>query len=158
LNTSKITSQEHASCLNKRIFLTAFLAILFGTSIYILWRPDTIKVFTWLDLVGLSAPIESIRSYSKNFLPIIPEWIVFSLPNGLWAFSYATIITYMWWERENSIFKVFWLSSIIVVGLGYEALQYVGAIPGTFCFQDLLLCITGVFLGVTITRLIVRRS
>ena len=143
--------------LNKLIFLIAFSAISSGAFIYLLWRQDYIRVFTWLDLFGFNIPVELIRSYSYRFLPLIPEWVVFSLPNGLWAFSYALIISHIWWGQNNSVSKYFWLISIFIVGLGYEALQYLGVIPGTFCYQDLLLCVIGVFGGTATAILITRR-
>ncbi len=137
----------------RMIILLAFVAILSGAVIYVSWRPDTIKVLILLESAGLKGFLESIRSYTKYVHHIIPEWIVYSLPNGLWAFSYALIISYIWGGERGSILKVFWLGSIIAVGLGYEFLQYLKVISGTFCFQDLLLCTIGIILGVIINKL-----
>ncbi len=87
----------------------------------------------------------------------VPEWIIFSLPNGLWAFSYAFIITSLWWG-SNSMLKYFWLGSIPVLSLGYEVLQYARVNRGVFSIQDLFLCFTGIVLGTTAGVIAKKRS
>ncbi len=136
--------------------MPAVLPVLIGASIYVLWRPDTIKVFNWLDLLGLSSSVELLRSYTKIIYPHIPEWAVYSLPNGLWAFSYAFTITIIWWGRW-SIVSYLWLGSIPALGLGYELLQLMGVIRGVFCWQDSIMCIIGVCGGI-ISGIMARRK
>jgi len=128
--------------------------LIIGSLIYILWRSDTIRIFDWLNLIGLSITVERLRGLSMLIYPYIPEWVVYSLPNGLWAFSYAFLITIIWWRNESYV-KYFWLGSIPILGLGYESLQFRGVIQGTFCWQDLILCILGIGSGV-ITGILVR--
>jgi len=143
---------------NRWLFvLWAFMPVVLGLSIYVLWRPETIRLFGWLELVGLGSCVGLIRSYSIYVYDYIPEWIIFSLPNGLWAFSYAFIITALWWG-SNSKLKYLWLGSIPVLGLGYEIMQYPGVIRGVFCLQDLVICFIGIVLGTTISAMAGMRS
>jgi hypothetical protein len=136
-------------------YIIAFIAILSGVVIYALWRPDTIRFFLWLDTIGLRHPVDNIRMYIQPLHNRIPGWIVYSLPNGLWAFSYALIITLLW-RDQNSVVKYLWFGSIPLLAIGYELLQYAGVIHGVFCITDLILSVAGislgVFLGLTLTH------
>lgn len=126
--------------------LIAVLPLLLGVLIYLLFRPGTVRVFQWLAFAGLQEPLALIRAYTMGLLPLVPEWLVYSLPNGLWAFSYSFIITDYWWKQANFL-KYFWLLSVPAVGLGYEVMQFAGIIPGTFCYHDLLFCTAGITTG-----------
>ncbi len=137
------------------IILITLSTVFLGGLIYLLWYPDNVRVFHWLELIHLSAPVEFIRNYSMSVYQHIPEWVIFSLPNGLWAFAYALIITYFWWGSSSSA-KYFWLGTIPALGIGYEILQLGEVIPGVFCYQDLFLgaggVVGGIFLGAKIKR------
>ena len=131
----------------KVVFLIwAFVPVILGGMIYVLWRPDTIRFLGWFDLIGIDFPLAIIRGYSMLVYAHIPEWIIFSLPNGFWAFSYAFTITFIWWGSD-SLAGYMWLGSIPVVSLGYETMQYAGVIQGVFCYQDLFFCTTGAVVG-----------
>jgi hypothetical protein len=78
---------------------------------------------------------------------LFPDWMVYSLPNGLWAFAYALIITRIW-GRNKSWPRIIWLASIPALVLGFETLQFWGIVHGTFCLQDLALGLTGIILGI----------
>ncbi len=143
---NKIDEEHNAPIFSGSVLALAFISIFLGGVIYLLWRPVTIKIFYWLELFGLGTMITYIRVCCEPVYHYIPKWIIYSLPNGLWSFSYALIIAHLWIGR-NSIMKYFWLTSIPIVGLGYEMLQYFQVIPGTFCIIDLLLCVFGILLG-----------
>ena len=126
--------------------LFAIVPVVTGGLIYLLWRPGPIKFFAWFEDIGLGNLLLSIRQYSLKPPSIMPNFVVYSLPNGLWAFSFAFIVTLLWCNHKSPL-KFLWLATIPVVGLGYETLQAVEVISGTFCFVDLSLCIAGVLTG-----------
>jgi hypothetical protein len=130
------------------IFLSS-LAIILGGLIYILFRPSEHIFFRWISLSGLGHLISPARSLSQVFCRLLPEWFVYSLPNGLWAFAYALLITGIW-SGSRSWLKYFWMASIPLVVLGFEILQFPGIIPGTFCFQDIVMGLMGLILGILI--------
>jgi hypothetical protein len=130
------------------IFLSA-LAMAVGGLIYIFLRPSEHKFFNWISAAGFENWLGSGRSLSHPLRQLFPDWFVFSLPNGLWAFAYALLITHIWSGSKSGI-KYFWLASIPVLVLGFEVLQYPGIIPGTFCVQDILTGIAGLTLGISI--------
>jgi len=128
------------------VYFYGLSAVILGGLIYLLFYPADIYLYHWLEIINLDKIIHLVRNYTLQAYPYMPEWIVFSLPNGLWAFAYAIIITYLWWSKISP-FKYFWLSSIFALGIGYELLQYLEVIPGVFCYYDLFLCLAGVSLG-----------
>ena len=130
------------------IFLSGF-AIFLGGLIYILLRPSEHVFFGWISMAGFDHWISPARSLSPALGQLLPEWFVYSLPNGLWAFAYALLITSIW-SGSNSWLKFFWMASIPLLVLGFEIVQYAGLIPGTFCIQDIAFGLLGLVLGIFI--------
>ncbi len=145
------------TCAKKMVYLLAFTALIIGGSIYLLWRPTTIRIFHLIDMAGLGFLVEKIRAYSEGMQYIVPQWVLFSLPNGLWAFSYTLLITYVW-VSQKTVLKYFWYATIPIICFGYETLQFMKVISGTFCHQDLFFCFTGVIFGIILAMRIKRRS
>ena len=142
-NRSLFSSANYSS----RVYLLlSALAFFVGGFIYILYRPSEILFFRWFSSLGLDNLFESLRNHSLSTSSRLPDWIVYSLPNSLWAFAYALLITSMW-SGSNSWLKYLWMTSIPVLVIGFEVLQYTGTIHGTFCIQDLTLGIVGLTLG-----------
>jgi hypothetical protein len=132
---------------NRCYIYLSLLAILMGGVIYILFRGSEPVFFNWIRALGLEGWLNFARSKSLSSSLHLPAWIVFSLPNGLWAFAYAFLITGIWWGTKSWL-KYFWMASIPLLVLGYEILQYAGIIPGTFCMQDIALGIVGLTTGI----------
>ncbi len=119
---------------------------------------DRRKVFFgWISAVGLDQLFNLARHHPISGSLHPPQWIVFSLPNGLWAFAYAMVITGIWSESKSWL-KYIWMASIPVLVLGFEVLQYAGIIRGTFCIQDLALGVAGLILGTFIGIKIIKSN
>lgn len=123
------------------------LALFAGGIIYILFRTSEPVFFNWIRTTGSDTWLNMTRHDSLPLGMLFPEWIVFSLPNGLWAFAYALLITGIW-SGSKSWLRYLWMTSIPLLVLGYEFLQYPGIIPGTFCIQDIILGTAGLITGV----------
>jgi len=121
-------------------------ALSLGGFVYLFLRPPEYAFFGWIDAWEIEKWAHLSKWYSPSRSSILLNWIVYSLPNGLWAFSYAFIITAIWSNRKSWL-RFFWLASIPILIIGFEMLQYTGEIPGTFCVQDLALGIIGLCLG-----------
>ena len=74
-------------------------------------------------------------------------WVVYSLPQGLWAFSYTLIMVGIWGGKRSSL-AIFWLGTIPLLVFGFEVLQLAGEIRGTYCPEDMLFSAAGILLGV----------
>ena len=135
--------------------LSAF-AILTGGIIYILFRASEPLFFRWFNVAEFEHWLAVIRQHSLNHDPILSEWNVFSLPNGLWAFAYALVITSIW-SGSKSWIRILWMASIPVLVLGFELFQSAGIMPGTFCVQDIILGSLGLSTGI-LTRVLIDKA
>jgi len=124
-------------------------ALMLGGIIYLLFRPSEILFLKWIQTAGLDNWFSLARQKSLSLNLHLPEWIVFSLPNGFWAFAYALLITCVW-SGSKSWLRYFWMASIPILVLGFEILQFTGTIPGTFCMQDLALGMAGIITGIIV--------
>lgn len=126
---------------NKLIFGSLF-SLFLGTTIYILFRSSTLKVFSWLDLLGINILDSNIRKSAMSVSDNIPDWVLLSLPDGLWLFSYVCLMLYIW-KNSVTIQNLFWISIIPVIAVGSEIAQLFGLVLGTFDLMDLLLYMLG---------------
>jgi hypothetical protein len=123
----------------------SFTALLVGGLIYILFRTSSLKMFAWYETMGFRSLTIALRKLTFPFAPKIPEWILFSLPDGLWIFSYVNLMLCIW--NNVVCFKnLFWVLIIPLLAIGSEIGQGLGLIPGTFDLADLLLYILGMTL------------
>jgi hypothetical protein len=70
--------------------------------------------------------------------------VIYSLPNGLWVYSFVYSISLIW-IHEKHIIKYFWITLVLILAIGSEIGQGIGFVPGTFDYIDLGI---GVFCGV----------
>lgn len=91
--------------------------------------------------------IELIRRTFNPTLVNLPEWLVFTLPNGLWIFSYALLITTIWDETRDRIWLYVWLYSMLMISVFSEIGQATHVIGGTFDPIDAGMYILGAALG-----------
>ena len=137
----------------RKYILLSCLAVFVGGFIYIFFRPTEAGFMKWFGTVGIENWLYAAREKSLSINSFLPDWIVYSLPNGLWAFAY-TIIVLRIWKGSISIVKYFWFLSIPVLVFGFEVLQLTGDLQGTFCWSDMLWGAIGITLGLlTIGRI-----
>ena len=123
---------------HQRVFLLhVFFPLIVGGLIYLLWRPKSLLMFEWANVLGLSSLLDFFRyelsGYGKGF----PEWVHFSLPNALWVNACTSFYMVVWY-KPSSKYWMFFSSIGILLALLTEFLQLVKIVPGTFCLTDLL--------------------
>ena len=103
-----------------------WVPLLVGILIYVFLRPDNL---IYNDL--FSSPIKiKINTNSK-----VVNFLVYSLPNGLWSMSFSQLIFHIYKIRT---LKIIILSSIMLfVGIIIELLQYQSFMNGTFDINDI---------------------
>ncbi len=111
-------------------------SIFFGGMIYILWRNDSLIMFSLFDFIGLSYIINLLRTYTIEYNAIFPKWFYFSLPNALWAFG-GLLLFYSIWNRNEKEYNI-WVGLFIVISVYSELGQLYNIIPGTWDIQDLV--------------------
>ena len=128
----------------------AVFPILVGGAIYLVCRPETLLVFSWADNVGLSPFIALAREHLGWLCDEAPSWIIFNLPNGMWAFSLFAVIKVIWGTRAPE--AMFWLLLAFVFTFGLEIGQAISLVPGTFDPADLYAMLTGAIIALIIVR------
>lgn len=124
-----------------------------GGCIYLFLRPGEFIFQHWLEAIGLGG-WSNPNGSSGTILGIrIPDWILYSLPNGLWAFAYTLFIAGNWLGSPSRL-RYFWFATVPVLVLGFEFLQGADVIRGTFSFMDLGLGIAGLITGTFIAILL----
>ena len=119
----------------KQMCLTASaLALIAGGMIYILGRPRTLLLFWVADHIGLRGTFDVLRTLSS--LEGCPEWVVYSLPGGLWALSYL-LLTDVLASRLPTTIRVSLAGVIPMAGVLSELFQKAGLLPGTYDLADL---------------------
>lgn len=131
--------------------LVAILLISWGGIIYLTYRTKTLLMFKWVESIDLSDQIEQVRQLGETIN--IPQWIKYSLPDGLWLLSYLLIIDVVWHNSSNYK-STFWLSILPFIAISSEIMQIFIPRIGTFDFIDLL-CYMG---AITIFQIIKIKS
>lgn len=131
---SKRERNEHQLSSTTKIVLGVALLIT-GCLIYLLFRSNTIYIYTWCCSLGLSGVIDTLRFAVCDW--IIPNFIKFNLPDGLYCVAYLLIIDAIWHD-DKSWLKLLILATVPTIIVFSEIMQYFGLIRGTFDVCDLL--------------------
>lgn len=131
--------------MKKQLIFGHISTLLVGGLIYLLFRTSSLKMFGWYKTIGLGEFTNGLRKLTIPFADKIPDWILFSLPDGLWTFSYVSLVLFIW---NNSISKnnLFWILIIPTLAICSEIGQLLGFVPGVFDATDLLLYLLGMTL------------
>lgn len=130
--------------MKSKLTLFSFLALIFGTSIYLLFRTSSLKVFSWISVLNIDFVNSDIRKFTLEYSANLPNWFLFSLPDGLWTFSYVTMMLNLWNLKINYQ-SISWILLLPIIAIFSEIFQFIGCISGTFDFYDLIFYILGTF-------------
>ena len=119
-----------------QILLHVFFPLLVGGLIYLCWRSQSMLMFDWVHSLGLSSTTELLRSSTSSYRWIIPDWILYSGPDGAWVWSMTSCYTLIW-KRIRCRESAFWISLSLILGVGGELGQLTAMVPGTFDFIDI---------------------
>lgn len=66
-----------------------------GGFIYLLYRSLTLRMFSWLKTLGL---YQMVLSWRESLgLCHLPNWVIYSLPDGLWMGAYLLLMYMLLW-------------------------------------------------------------
>ena len=121
-----------------RYFLLAvILPIVIGGLIYLLFRTESLLMFSWAEHLSLTELISRGRTAAAPLLPHVPGFVLFSVPDGVWVFSATAFFARLWhdgplWMRAG------WIGVVPAMAIGGELGQIVGLVPGTFDVLDMI--------------------
>jgi hypothetical protein len=136
--------------MRKLIFLS-ILTILLGGVIYIAFRSSSIILFKWIDYIVLIDPVENLRIVTLPYKEYLSKWFLYSLPDGLWMFSYSCIVLVIW-KRKITKYSLLWLLSLPMISILFEVLQYYNYFNGTFDIVDIFFFLMGSLLPILINK------
>ena len=132
----------------KLYFVHVIFPILLGGLLYIIFRSNSLRLFQWIEKIGLKKNVDFIRATIFPYRDYFPKWIYFSLPDGLWVYSFVSALLILW---ENKFEKVKYLILIpIISGILIEIAQLLKLFPGTFDILDLTFTIFALLLSIKI--------
>lgn len=112
-------------------YSVAFLLLASGLCIYLTYRSESLVMFRWAEWLGLMGAVECLRAWGAANVPA--DWVVYSLPDGMWSTSYVLTMCALWGRERSSL--VVMMPAVAVLS---EVLQAVHICPGTFDWTDLL--------------------
>jgi hypothetical protein len=112
-----------------------------GGLIYVFFRTDSILFFNSFCFLQIEKPLTIIRSFTLPMCHIIPDWVLFSLPDGLWLISFSLIINKVWSPKDNLHFW-FWTLLFPLTALVWEFGQAFQLFRGTFDWIDTIIYIS----------------
>ena len=120
----------------KERFFLSFLSTTFffcGGAIYVIYRDTNLRMFSWFKQLGLSSFITYIRD---NINVTFPNWVVYSLPDGLWMCSFILAMRVIW-LRDYSRLSLYTTLILPIFIVFTELLQFFNIFPGTYDANDL---------------------
>ena len=124
------------------------VSIILGGMFYVLWRKQSLLMFSWFDAIGLKSIIASLRDIAGSCSPAIPEWLYLSLPNALWAFGGILLFYSIW--KDSFAERMFWVLLFSTIAVGSEIGQLIGIVPGTYDTVDMELMLIFILLAIFI--------
>ena len=79
----------------------------------------------------------SVYVWLRPSYPLLPEWILFVLPDALWTTAYLFVCDAIW-ATESCRERLGYGMLVPLIGVFSEVTQVIGWLPGTFDVQDLL--------------------
>ena len=137
--------------MKKQLFFGSVVTVTFGSLIYVLFRSESLKMFNWLDAIACFEVTQSIRSNTLKVVEVIPDWILYSLPDGLWLSSYVCLVLLIWKNKINSESAV-WIFGMPIMAIMSEVGQFFKIIPGTFDWMDMIMYVLGTAFPLEIYR------
>ncbi len=127
--------------------------ILLGGAVYVLWRTETLVMFRWFEMAGLSDWVSAARRMAANLDSVsFPGWFLYSFPDAAWVYSFSMFIGLLWCDVASPKLVVALMLTGPVLAIAGEAGQAFGAVPGTFDVVDLGLSATAALVAFKIVK------
>lgn len=137
--------------MKKQLLLSSVVTLTIGSLIYILFRTESLKVFVWLDSLSCLPIAENMREFTLEMVDGVPNWMLYSLPDGLWLSSYICSMLLIWKNRITKESQG-WIFCMPIIAVLSEAGQLFKIIPGTFDWMDVMMYFLGTLFPLAIYK------
>ena len=110
----------------------AVTSLMLGCSIYLLSRDTSNFLYRFSVYTGFRSEVDFLREW----IPALPSWFVYSLPDGLWMFSFSILIL-MIWDFHRTRKAMIWIALALSIGILLEGVQATTELGGSFDWRDL---------------------
>lgn len=131
--------------MKKESLIWCLITFLIGGFIYVFFRTDKLLMFKWFNVLKLSNWIKYLRETTIPYKSRLPDWLLYSLPDGLWVFSYVSLLLYFW-KGEIKSQNFIWFFFIPIFAVLSEFMQLLDVVSGTFDYVDLLFYFLGLII------------
>ena len=128
--------------MRKQLLFGHILTLLLGGMVYVSFRTDSLTMFKWFAALSLDTTIETLRETTLTIKQYFPDWFLFSPPDGLWIFSYVSLMLLLWKNEVNKQ-NLFWIFMVPLIAIASELGQLFNMVPGTFDLVDLTFYLLG---------------
>ena len=125
--------------IKKEYLQHVILPLLLGGLIYVSFRDSGLHMFSWFKSLGIESIIFCLRNWTLHYQENLPDWIIYSLPDGLWTYSLATFMIFNWGKKLRKS-NVIWFFIGPAIAIFFEIAQSFGLLKGTFDINDLIFC------------------
>nr|WP_307775869.1 hypothetical protein [uncultured Cetobacterium sp.] len=131
--------------------LIVVLSFSIGVLIYLLFRSRNLFYYQFIEMLSLDSAVDKVRVIVWEKRSYIPNWVIYSLPDGLWMFSMGIALLHnrIFYREIQKVYNVIYASFFI-----FEFVQWGfgghGTFLGTFDKMDLLFFTVGFFFASTI--------
>lgn len=120
-----------------KYFKHTMLPLLLSVTIYILFRSKVFMIITKTDFHSLYNLIKNFQLYCNPMKAFMPEWFLYSLPDGLWTYAFTSFFVIRLRNDAQSKVKTFALFFTPLLSIFFEIGQHFHITPGTFDYMDL---------------------
>lgn len=135
---------------NWKIIFHIGIPIFLGACIYTFFRVDSLLIFYIYELFQIDGLINVIRYDTMTWK--IPDFIKYSLPDGLWVYAFTNYMVSIWKNENPSWMKFIFLSSPFLFGIGGELIQIIAPSIGTFDMGDLIISVAAFSIAYMIVK------
>ncbi len=128
-------------------YILIFTSLLSGLIIYLGFRGTNTPIHHWVLNLGFEHELSLFRNAAQGIY--LPDWFIYSVPDGLWMFSFVLTVLSIWnFNLDKSTW--IWICSAIVIGLGFELMQSFVKGVGVFDWNDLFFMMVSAAIALTI--------
>ena len=117
--------------------IKSFQYLILGGLIYLFFRSNQLSYFHWFNNQSAVRVIEDVRMFTVPLRGLLPEWFIYSLPDGLWLISFC-LFSFEIWKDESISSLSFWTLILPIIAVLWEIAQSFRLMAGTFDWIDLL--------------------
>ncbi len=103
-----------------------------GLGFYLAFRSLDVPILAWMGRIG---GVETMRVKTLPLVAQLPHFVNDSLVDGLAAYALGAALSLIWLTDKE---RRRWLLFGYVVALGFEFVQWPGAVPGIFGWTDVV--------------------